>query len=203
MHDFGDAPAAEIRHAEVANLAGLDQRAERPHRLRERRLPVVDVQVVDIDPVGAKAREAFVARAQDPAPRQTAGVREFAAGQRHRIAGLRREDPARAVGTDRRARDRFGRAVRVYVCGVDEVDARVARVRDDLARLAFAGAVAEHHRAEAHGRHAQTAFPELPVVHFRYRFQNRADAMRAPSAIAANFAHTTSGSTAAWPTHVP
>lgn len=34
-------------------------------------------------------------------------------------------------------------------------------------------------------------------------FQNRRDAMRAPSAIAAIFAQTTSGSTAACPTHVP
>ena len=33
--------------------------------------------------------------------------------------------------------------------------------------------------------------------------QNSAEARRAPSAIAANFAHTTSASTAAWPTHVP
>ena len=35
------------------------------------------------------------------------------------------------------------------------------------------------------------------------RFQNSREAMRAPSAIAASFAHTTSGSTAAWPTQVP
>jgi hypothetical protein len=34
-------------------------------------------------------------------------------------------------------------------------------------------------------------------------FQNCFVAMRAPSAIAANLAHTTSGSTAAWPTQVP
>src|SRR5262245_22703624 len=34
-------------------------------------------------------------------------------------------------------------------------------------------------------------------------FQNCFVAMRAPSAMAANFAHTTSGSTAAWPTQVP
>ena len=33
--------------------------------------------------------------------------------------------------------------------------------------------------------------------------QNRLLAMRAPSASAANFAQTMSGSTAAWPTHVP
>ena len=33
--------------------------------------------------------------------------------------------------------------------------------------------------------------------------QNWRVAMRAPSAMAANFAHTTSGSTAAWPTQVP
>lgn len=41
------------------------------------------------------------------------------------------------------------------------------------------------------------------AMRYAARFQNRADAIRAPSAIAANFAHTTSGSTAAWPTHVP
>ena len=34
-------------------------------------------------------------------------------------------------------------------------------------------------------------------------FQNCRDAIRAPSASAANFAHTTSGSTAACPTQVP
>jgi hypothetical protein len=34
-------------------------------------------------------------------------------------------------------------------------------------------------------------------------FQNCREASRAPSAIAASFAHTTSGSTAAWPTQVP
>jgi predicted dithiol-disulfide oxidoreductase (DUF899 family) len=34
-------------------------------------------------------------------------------------------------------------------------------------------------------------------------FQNSREAMRAPSTIAAIFAHTTSGSTAACPTHVP
>jgi hypothetical protein len=34
-------------------------------------------------------------------------------------------------------------------------------------------------------------------------FQNSREAMRAPSAIAAIFAHTTSGSTAACPTQVP
>ena len=34
-------------------------------------------------------------------------------------------------------------------------------------------------------------------------FQNCFVAMRAPSTMAANFAHTTSGSTAAWPTQVP
>ena len=37
----------------------------------------------------------------------------------------------------------------------------------------------------------------------RQRFQNSRDAIRAPSAIAASFAQTTSGSTAAWPTQVP
>jgi len=38
--------------------------------------------------------------------------------------------------------------------------------------------------------------------HARY-VQNSLEARRAPSTIAENFAHTTSGSTAAWPTQVP
>jgi len=37
----------------------------------------------------------------------------------------------------------------------------------------------------------------------RQCFQNRREAMAAPSAIAASFAQTTSGSTADCPTHVP
>ncbi len=48
------------------------------------------------------------------------------------------------------------------------------------------------------GRAAQPARPALS-----YRFQNSRVAILAPSAIAASFAHTTSASTAAWPTQVP
>ena len=56
VDDFRDAPAAEIRHAEIADLAGADQAADRVDGLGQRRVGVVAVQVVDVDVVGAKAR---------------------------------------------------------------------------------------------------------------------------------------------------
>ena len=76
------------------------------------------------------------------------------------------------------------------------------RVRDDLVGLALVGSIAEHHRAETDDRDVETAPAEPPVFH-QDTLQNSRDAIRAPSAIAAIFAHTTSGSTAACPTHVP
>ena len=99
--DLGDAPAAVVRHAEVADLAAADQVADRADGLGDRRAPVVAVQVVDVDVIGGEPREAAVAGRQHPAPRQAAVVRR--PGQR--VADLGGEDPALAVRLDRRADD--------------------------------------------------------------------------------------------------
>ena len=54
--------------------------------------------------------------------------------------------------------------------------------------------------AHRENRHVLCIYGKLRSVHHR---QNSRVAMRAPSAMAANFAKTTSGSTAACPTQVP
>jgi hypothetical protein len=149
VHQFGDPPAAEIRDPEVTDLARLDQRPHRGDGLGERRLRVVDMQIVDVDPVGTEPREARLACLHDPAARQAARMRAFVAFELHDVADLRRQDPPCALRADCRAGDLFRRAAGVDVGGVDEVDAILVRMRDDPARFAFVGPVAEHHRAQA------------------------------------------------------
>src|SRR5207253_7979761 len=100
--DFGDAPAAIIGYAEVANLARADEIADGLDGLRKRRLRVVLVQIVDIDSIGGEPLQAVLARLQDPAPRKSAVVRRL----RHHVADLGRDDPAAAVRTDRGPDDR-------------------------------------------------------------------------------------------------
>ena len=61
----------------------------------------------------------------------------------------------------------------------------------------------EVHSTQSH-RQSGRAHKHVPKnPKYAPQLQKRLLAMRAPSAIAANFAHTTSGSTAAWPTQVP
>ena len=68
--DLGDAPAAIVGHAEVSDLPGSDQIADRFDRLDQRRVGIVLVQVVDVDVVGGEPLQAVVAGADDPAPGQ-------------------------------------------------------------------------------------------------------------------------------------
>ena len=56
-------------------------------------------------------------------------------------------------------------------------------------------------RARIAGR--SLASDSVAILRRRRYFQNCREARRAPSASAASFAQTTSGSTAAWPTQVP
>ena len=66
---------------------------------------------------------------------------------------------------DRRADDRLGCAFRVDVGRIDEVDAGVRRMRDDLVRGRRIGAIAEHHRAETNDRDLEPAFTETAELH--------------------------------------
>jgi hypothetical protein len=56
VHHLGDAPAAEVGHAPVADLAGAQQVVQRAQRLFQVHAVEVAVQVQDVDVVGLQAR---------------------------------------------------------------------------------------------------------------------------------------------------
>ena len=62
---LGHAPHREIAGAEQAHFARLHQPIEGRHRLLERRVVIVAVRVVDVEPVGAKPLQAALAFALD------------------------------------------------------------------------------------------------------------------------------------------
>ena len=66
-HHLGNAPAAEVRHPPVADLAGLHQIAHRTQRLFQVHAVDVAVHVADVDVVGLQAGQAGIDFAQDPA----------------------------------------------------------------------------------------------------------------------------------------
>src|SRR5581483_10307160 len=159
--DFGDAPGAIIRDAEIAHLAGADQFGHRAHGLLQRRRMVFLVQVIDVDVVGAEPLQALVAGLQDPAPRQPAAIGIVA----DLVGELGREDPARAAVGDGAADHLLGISLVVGVGRVDEVDAGLARLGDDPRRGRLVCRAAEHHGAEADRRNLQAAAAELTVLH--------------------------------------
>jgi hypothetical protein len=66
-----------------------------------------------------------------------------------------------------RAPDDFFRAAGViHVRCVDEIDAGIERLVDDAARSAFVRLAAEHHGAQAEGRHFQGTAAEIAMIHF-------------------------------------
>src|SRR4029077_12018631 len=101
--------------AEVTDLALLLQQAERPHRLGERRLVVLLMQVKDVDVVGAEPAPAFLAALPPPLARQPAMVRPGPAN----VSELGREHPVVALIADRPPRHLFGFAAGVAVGRVD------------------------------------------------------------------------------------
>ncbi|MCY1203585.1 hypothetical protein D9M72_150900 [compost metagenome] len=159
--DFRNAPAAEVRHRPVADLAAAHQVAHCPHRLFQVRAGIVAVQVENVDVVRRQPVQAVLHRAQDPGPRIVPVV-----GRRlHRVAQLGGKHPVVAVGGQQAPDHLLRRALGVYVGGVDEVHAVVARAGDDAGGFDLIGLVAEHHGAQAKCRNAQVAGAEAAVGH--------------------------------------
>jgi hypothetical protein len=159
--DFGDAPGAVVRDAEIAYFSCAHQVAHRAHGLLQRRRMVFLVEVIDVDVVGAEPLQAFVGGLQHPAPRQPAAIGIVA----HGVGELGREHPVRPVVGDRAADHLFRIAVVVGIRGVDEIDAGLACLRDNARRRGFIRRTAEHHGAEADRRNPQAATAELAIVH--------------------------------------
>ena len=115
--DLRRRPLAE---ADVARLALPYDLGQRLHRLVERRLEVVAVALIEVDVVGAQARERCVDLLEDLFARQSVVVGV------HREVQLRREDVRVAGARGQHLPEELLRAAgRVHVRGVDEVDADI------------------------------------------------------------------------------
>ena len=161
VHQLGDAPAAKVGHAPVADLAGAQQRVDRAQRLFQVHAVVVAVQVVDIDVVGGQPLQAGLAGPHHPGAR----IPPFVWPVRHLVADLGGQHPVVAGGADRLADHRLGGAVGVDIGGVDEVDTRAMGMVDDALGLGGIGLVTEHHRAQAQAGHFQRALAQVSVMH--------------------------------------
>jgi hypothetical protein len=145
-----------------ADLAGAQQGLDGAQRLLQVHAGVVAVQVVQVQVVGAEPAQAGLARALDPAARVTRAVAPLT----HGVAELAGQHPVLArAAAQQFAEHRLALAEGVDVRGVDEVDAVIARVRQDLARLGGGGLVGEHHGAQAQGGHFERAAAEAAVLH--------------------------------------
>jgi len=144
-HHLGNAPAAEIRQAEVADLPLPHQVAQRAHRLVQVFLVEVAVQVEDVDVVGAEPAQAVLGFPHDPLARIVRLVGLAA----HCIAQLGGQHPVVALACQQPPDHQFGCALGVDIGGIDEVDAVVPRRGDDAAGFGLVGLIAKHHGAQA------------------------------------------------------
>jgi len=126
QHRALELPSGEVRHADVPNFAGPDQRIEGGKRLLDRRRGVPLMRLVQIDVVGFQAPETPLASANDPASGKALGV----AGVIHPAAALGRQDDGVApagLAVEPPPDDLLGRAARanrwVHIGGVDQVAA--------------------------------------------------------------------------------
>ncbi len=151
-------PARIVRTADIPDLAVPHEQIERFERFLERREAVPLVDLVQVDHVRLEPPQARLASLDQMMPRQAAIVRTLA----HREAGLCRDQHAAlALAAKRLADDFLGRAVRIDVRRIDQIDARVdahvdlpARfVEADLADLREFSLAAHCHGAQRDGRH--------------------------------------------------
>src|SRR4029077_11264587 len=149
--------------AQVAHLALADEVAERAERLVERRLPVVAVDLVEFDPVGAQPAQALL-HLQEDVPARRAAI-EHPTGSGHEDLGG--DDGFLAPALERLADDLLRLSHRVAVRGIDEGDALVERAAHDPDALVVVGVPppSQRHRAEADARDLEAAVPEPDVLH--------------------------------------
>lgn len=158
---LGNPPAAEVGEPEMADVASPLQITHRAHRLLERLLGHVLVQVVHVDIVGAQAFQAAPHRAQDPAPTD-AGI--VGAGSEP-VADLGGDDPAVPLARHQPTQHPLRLPLRVHVRRIEEVHAGIPGRGQDAAGLRLVGAIGEHHRAQAQGRDLQGRAAERAVLH--------------------------------------
>ena len=146
---------AEVRDADVADLALLLQAHELADRVFHRYRGIDRVQLVEIDPLELEAPQTRLARFTQML--RTAVRGPFVA-RRPREAALRRDHESLRIRVQRSRDQLFARAGSVSVGGVDEIDAKRHRALQHATRLRGIGrrapdAIACH----AHGAEAEPA----------------------------------------------
>ncbi|MNT00616.1 hypothetical protein D3C72_1350530 [compost metagenome] len=152
----------EVRHADVARAARLDDDVERLQAFFERGLAVVHVQLVQVDVVGLQALEREVDGVEQVLARG-ALVPGVGADLVDGLGGDHEAAAARgALLVEPVADDLFGAAggldgaaQRVHVGGVKEVDAGVGGLVQDLVRHGLVGLQAEGHGAQGQAGHGE------------------------------------------------
>jgi hypothetical protein len=141
----GDLPAAEVGAADVPHLARAHDVVERAQRLLLRRARVREVELVEVDVVGAETAQARVDGIEDVSPRRARHQRSVA----HRPAELGADDGALPLALQRLSEELLRPAASaVDVRGVEQRDAEVERLAHDLLRLRGIDAHAEVVAAE-------------------------------------------------------
>jgi len=138
-----------LRGAEVPDLAGLDEVGQRAECLVDVGNPIRDTHLVEVDPVGLKPAQRALDSLCDPPPRRTEMVGVVVAERNTELDGD--YDVVAPPVRQRLAQDLLRLAGGIAIGGIDEVDAGVQRLADDLDRFVVIGVAerAEHHRAEA------------------------------------------------------
>ena len=114
-----DSPGANIREAPFADLAVADQQAVGLDDRFPGRVRVGEVNVVEVDDVGAEAFQTRLAGRHDVAARLAGRERAGC----HGIARLRGEHPGRAAVLDQPASDFFRPTVGILIGRINDVDA--------------------------------------------------------------------------------
>jgi len=146
---------------------------------------VIAMELVEVDPVGLEAPERVLDGAHDVAARAAFQL----LGVVHDHAELRRQHDLLAPVAEHLAHQRLrAAALAVDVGGVEERDAEVDRLVDDLARRLEVEAAAEVVAAEADDRDPQARLPQIARLH-RPSLLAGADRVRAGALKAAARGH--------------
>ena len=168
-----DQVGRERGRADGPHLALVDEVGERAQRLVDVGRPVGTVHLVEIDPVGAEASEAVLARPDDVPSARAVGVglrvRDERPGRHVEVALGGQDDLVAPAACEGLGDDLLALAGGVHVGGVDEVDAGVERLVDDADAVVVIGVAvaAEHHGAEARRGDAHAGTAEDAMGHDR------------------------------------
>ena len=154
--DVRQLPAAHVGDAPLADLALPDQGAIGLDHALPTHSGVGNVNVVEVDAVGAEPLQAGLDCPHHVGARLSAAVGTLV----ERIAALGRQDPAMPLRLDGAADHFLRHALGIGVGRVDEIDAVLEGMIDDASRGGLVRLSPKQHGAEAELRHARAAGAE-------------------------------------------